>query len=49
MKDDKYLYKKNPNIQHECEACSDHVCNDECGCELSEAALESLKRTLNKK
>lgn len=27
-----------------CEGCADHVCNDECGCELSEAAQKSKKR-----
>lgn len=45
--DKKYLYKKDPNEIYECESCSDHVCNDECGCELSELAKESLKRELN--
>lgn len=43
----KYLYKKDPNEIYECESCSDHVCNDECGCELSELAKASLKRELN--
>lgn len=27
-----------------CEGCSDHVCNDNCGCELSDAAKRSLER-----
>lgn len=31
-----------------CEACADHVCDDNCGCELSEAAKESLKRDRTK-
>ncbi len=44
----KFLYKKDPNEKYECESCSDHVCNDECGCELSQAALDSLKRELEK-
>ncbi|WP_022935671.1 hypothetical protein ACJA28_02775 [Mesomycoplasma moatsii] len=44
MKENKYLYKKDPNENYECESCSDHVCNDECGCQLSEAALKSLKK-----
>lgn len=39
-----FLYKKDPNENYECESCSDHVCNDECGCQLSEAALKSLKK-----
>ncbi len=43
----KYLYKKDPNINYECESCFDHVCNDECGCELSESAKKSLKKELN--
>ena len=29
--------------------CADHVCNDECGCELSEAAKASLARDSEKK
>ena len=37
-----YLYKKDPNENYECEACADHVCNDECGCESSEQAKISL-------
>lgn len=32
-----------------CEGCADHVCNDNCGCELSEAAKASLKRDLENK
>lgn len=43
MKEKKYLYKKDPNEIYECEACADHVCNDECGCELSDAATKSLE------
>ncbi len=41
--DPAYLYKKDPNENYECESCSDHVCNDECGCELSEQAKKSLE------
>ncbi len=48
MKDNKKLYKKDSNEIYECEACSDHVCNDECGCELSEAAKQSLKKMLER-
>lgn len=47
-----YLYKKDPNENYECEACADHVCNDECGCELSEQAKISLglmKEKINNK
>lgn len=51
MQEKKYLYKKDPNENYECESCADHVCNDECGCELSEAAKKSLaaaKKALKK-
>ncbi len=43
-----YLYKKDPNENYECESCADHVCNDECGCELSEQAKKSLELMKNK-
>lgn len=50
--DTNYLYKKDPNENYECESCADHVCNDECGCELSEQAkisLELMKKKINNK
>lgn len=36
------------NDELACEPCSDHVCNDNCGCELSEGAKESLIRDKTK-
>ncbi|MBD5423240.1 MAG: hypothetical protein HDR43_01965 [Mycoplasma sp.] len=52
IKEPNYLYKKDPNENYECESCADHVCNDECGCELSDAAKKSLelaKKSLERK
>lgn len=34
---------KNENKTYLCEACADHVCNEECGCELSKNALFSIE------
>lgn len=43
--------KQTDQIEDElvCEGCADHVCNDNCGCELSEAAKASLARDLERK
>lgn len=27
-----------------CESCADHVCNEDCGCQLSEEAIQSIKK-----
>lgn len=42
-KENNYKFTIDNKENDDCEACADHVCNDECGCPLSKKALENLK------